>query len=90
MWFLLGMLIGALAGCLVCVRYLRREIAADIGPRLQRIQLQLDNLETALNLALVTRYADLTGRLPQEPSLVPSSAIPPRPRLPEPPFGTYG
>lgn len=85
--FLLGALIGALAGCLICVRYLRREIAADIGPRLQRIQLQLDNLETALNLALVTRYADLTGRLPQEPPVIPSSVIPPRPRPPESPFG---
>ena len=48
MWFLVGALIGALAGCLIWGRYLRREIAADIGPRLQRIQLQLDNLETAL------------------------------------------
>lgn len=82
MWFLLGTLIGGLAGCLICVRYLRREIAADIGPRLQRIQLQLDNLEMALNLALVTRYADLTGRLPQELQVIP------RPRPPEPPFGS--
>jgi hypothetical protein len=89
MWFLLGALVGALMGCLVCVRYLRREIAADIGPRLQRIQLQLDNLETGLNLALVTRYADLAGRLPQEPVAIPSPAIQPRPRLSEPPFGTY-
>ena len=88
MWFLLGTLLGVLAGCLVCVRYLRREIAADIGPRLQRIQLQLDNLETGLNLALVTRYADLTGRLPHEPPVIPNAVIPPRPR-PSEPFGTY-
>ena len=81
MLFLLGTLIGALAGCLICVRYLRREIAADIEPRLKRIQLQLDNLETALNLTLVTRYADLTGRLPQEPQVIP------RPRSSEPPYG---
>jgi hypothetical protein len=80
MWFLIGALSGALAGCLIWGRYLRREIAADIGPRLQRIQLQLDNLEMALNLALVTRYADLTGRLPQEPLVIP------RPRPSEPPF----
>ena len=68
-------------GVLDLGRYLRREIAADIGPRLQRIQLQLDNLGTALNLALVTRYADLTGRLTQEPQVIP------RPRPSEPPFG---
>ena len=80
MTFLLGALLGTLAGCLLCLRYLRREIAADIGPRLQRIQLQLDNLEMALNLALVTRYAELTGHPPQEPTIIPGSVIPPRPR----------
>lgn len=85
---LIGTLIGALAGCLTCVRYLRREIAADIGPRLQRIQLQLDNLEMALNLALVTRYAELTGRASQESAVIPGSVSPPRPRWsPESPFG---
>jgi hypothetical protein len=74
MLFLLGMLIGTIAGCLICIRYLRREIAADIGPRLRRIQLQLDNLETAVNLAMVTRYADL------------ATSRPPRLRAPEPPL----
>jgi hypothetical protein len=88
MWFLLGALIGTLAGCLICIRYLRREIAADIGPKLRRIELQLDNLETAVNLALVTRYADLAGRPPQGPApVLPSSVIPPRPRPSESPFG---
>jgi hypothetical protein len=87
MWFLVGALIGALGGCLVCIRYLRREIAADIGPKLRRIQLQLDNLETALNLALVTRYADLAGRPPQAPVL-PRSVVAPPPRPSESPFST--
>jgi hypothetical protein len=88
MWFLLGALIGALAGCLICIRYLRREIAADIGPRLRRIQLQLDNLETALNLALVTRYVDLSAGLPQRLPVLPNLVVPPRPRPPGSPFGT--
>jgi hypothetical protein len=74
MLFLLGMLIGTIAGCLICIRYLRREIAADIGPRLRRIQLQLDNLETAVNLAMVTRYVDL------------AEIRAPRPQAPEPPL----
>jgi hypothetical protein len=64
--FLVGALLGVLAGGALCVRYLRREVAADIGPRLRRIQLQLDNLETAINLTLVTRYAELSGRLPHD------------------------
>ena len=56
MWFLLGALIGALTGCLICIRYLRREIAARHRTQLRHIELQLDNLESAVNLALVTRY----------------------------------
>ncbi len=86
MLFLLGMLIGTVAGCLICIRYLRREIAADIGPRLRRIQLQLDNLETALNLAMVTRYADMAEGLAWRPPAPPHAVAPPRPRAPRPPF----
>lgn len=85
MFFLLGMLIGTIAGCLICIRYLRREIAADIGPRLRRIERQLDNLETAVNLGMVTWYADMAGGLQRVP--VPANVVaPPRSMAPEPPF----
>jgi len=57
--FILGTLLGILGGGALCVRYLRHEIAADIGPQLRRMQGKLDNLEAALNLALMTEYADL-------------------------------
>jgi hypothetical protein len=86
MWFLLGMLIGTIAGCLTCIRYLRREIAADIGPRLRRIEIQLDNLETALNLAMVTRYADIAEGLPRWLPVPPQAVVPPRPHASKPPF----
>jgi len=72
--FVLGALLGILAGGALCVRYLRREVAADIGPRLRRLQLQLDNLETAINLALVTRYAELSGRPLRDPTFPPPDA----------------
>ena len=85
MLFVLGMLIGTIAGCLICIRYLRREIAADIGPRLRRIELQLDNLETAVNLGMVTRYADMAGGLHRLPAPL-NAVVPRRPRAPEPPF----
>jgi hypothetical protein len=65
--FLLGTLIGVLAGGTLCVRYLRHEIAADIGPRLRRLQLQLDSLESALNLVLITRYAEIGNQAAREP-----------------------
>ena len=65
--FLLGTLIGVLMGGALCVRYLRHEIAGDVCPQLRRLQLQLENLESAVNLALVTRYAEIAGQAPREP-----------------------
>jgi hypothetical protein len=64
--FLVGALLGVLVGGMFCVRYLRHEIAADISPTLRRMRAQLDNLETAMNLELATRYAELGERLPRD------------------------
>ena len=58
--FLVGALLGVLMGGALCVRYFRREVAA-IGPKLKRMQLQLDNIETELNLAIATRHAELSA-----------------------------
>jgi hypothetical protein len=66
--FLVGAMLGVIMGGTLCVRYLRREIAADIGPRLRRVELQLDNIETQLNLAIVTRYAELSSRSLGDPA----------------------
>jgi hypothetical protein len=73
--FTMGMLLGVLGGGAVCVRYLRHEIAADIGPQLRRMHGKLDNLEAAVNLALMTRYADLSMtqlQPPRPPALAPT------------------
>jgi len=67
MVFAIGLLSGVLGGGALCVRYLRHEIAADIGPGLRRVQMQLDNLETELNLALATRLGDLLRAQAQAP-----------------------
>jgi hypothetical protein len=71
--FFLGALLGVLLGGTLCVAYLRQEIAAGINPRLRRIELQLDTIVSQLNLAIMTRHAELgarsTGRtqgLPQQ------------------------
>jgi hypothetical protein len=69
--FVLGALLGVLAGGALCVYHLRTAIAGDIGPQLKRMhadidpqlrrmQNQLDNIESAVNLALATRYAELS------------------------------
>jgi uncharacterized membrane-anchored protein YhcB (DUF1043 family) len=60
---LLGLLMGILLGAAVCARYLRQEIAANIGPRLRRIELQLDTLRAEVNLATEARLAALTKRI---------------------------
>jgi hypothetical protein len=65
--FLLGALLGAILGGMLCARYLRQEISANIGPRLKGIQLQLDIIEAALNLAITTRYTELIGRSSVDP-----------------------
>ena len=61
--FLVGILLGALIGAMLCVRYLRQEIAGNVGPQLRRIQAQLDALEAEVNLALQVRHAELSSRL---------------------------
>ena len=69
--FLVGLiflLCGVLMGGALCVSYLRREVADDIGPKLKRMQLQLDNIETELNLAITMRHAELTTCSSSSPS----------------------
>ena len=36
--FLIGLQLGVLIGAVFCIRYLRRELSADIGPKLKRMQ----------------------------------------------------
>lgn len=55
-------------GAAACARYLRQEIAANIGPRLRHIELQLDTLRAELNLATEARLAALSKRIDQERS----------------------
>lgn len=57
--FFLGALLGVLLGGTLCVSYLRQEIAAGISPKLRRVEFKLDTIESQLNLAIVTRTAEL-------------------------------
>jgi hypothetical protein len=63
---LLGLLTGLLVGAVACARYLRQEIAANIGPRLRPIELQLETLQAELNLATEARLAALRKHIDQE------------------------
>ena len=68
--FLVGALLGALMGGALCVRYLRQEIAANIGPKIRHIQLQLDNIlgRAEPRHHHTTRHAKLSARLPRQPA----------------------
>ncbi|HEX4722432.1 MAG TPA: hypothetical protein VH333_07950 [Pseudonocardiaceae bacterium] len=57
--FLLGALLGLVVGVICCVRYVRQELTARIGPTMDLMQLQLDNVQSAVNLALATWHAQL-------------------------------
>jgi uncharacterized membrane-anchored protein YhcB (DUF1043 family) len=63
---LLGLLMGLLIGAVVSARYLRQEIAANVGPRLRHIELQLETLRAELNLASEVRLAALNRYVDQK------------------------
>jgi hypothetical protein len=56
---LLGALMGFLIGGAFCVRYLRHEIAANMGQRRWSIEPRLELLSAELNLATGARLAPL-------------------------------
>jgi hypothetical protein len=82
MVILVATLLGLLAGGVVCLYYLRSTVTGDIGPQLKRMhadidpqlrrmQNQLDNIESAVNLALASRYAELS-QLSWTPPAIPA------------------
>lgn len=70
--FVLGTLLGMLAGGAVVVHHLRAEIAANIGPTLERMQNQLDLIESAVDIALAKWYEALRHYPPRPPEIPPS------------------
>jgi len=79
----LGSLFGALAGAVLCARYLRSALVDELGPRLERIYADLDpqirEMQDQLNLiqsevssALAIWYAEM-GRIPPRPPAVPAA-----------------
>ena len=63
MGILLGLLIGFAIGAAVLARFIRQEMAANIGPRLRSIELQIDTLRAEVNLATELRLASLNKRI---------------------------
>lgn len=57
--FLIGALLGLVLGAALCVRYLRQELTARIGPTMDLVLLKLDNVHSAVNVALANWHAEL-------------------------------
>lgn len=57
--FLIGTLSGLVLGAALCVRYLRQELTARIGPTMDLLLLKLDNVHSAVNIALANWHAEL-------------------------------
>ncbi|MGH3795538.1 MAG: hypothetical protein ACRDSP_11675 [Pseudonocardiaceae bacterium] len=57
--FLIGALLGLVLGAALCVRYLRQELTARIGPSMDLLLLKLDNVHSAVNIALANWHAEL-------------------------------
>jgi len=85
--FVVGTLSGLLMGGALCLYYLRSTIAGDIGPQLRRmhadidpqlrrVQNQLDLIESAVNVAMATWYAEMSSN-PPRPHAIPA----PRPNV---------
>jgi hypothetical protein len=73
--FLVGALLGMMTGGFVAVRYLRREIAADIEPKLRRVLAQLDIIQSGLDLGIVTRLQERIQELGTRPPRGPTDRL---------------
>lgn len=65
--FVIGALLGVVVGAAICVRYIRQELTARIGPTMELLRLQVENLQSAVNIALANWHAELHGH--QQPDL---------------------
>ena len=59
MLLLVGILLGTGVGTTVCIKYLKQEMTARVAPSLDLMRLQLDNVPSAVNLALANWHAEL-------------------------------
>jgi hypothetical protein len=69
--FFAGALLGALAGSIACVRYVRQEMTANIAPGLRRLQFQVDSLETEIRLTVTEWLVEMTKRHKEPPPTLP-------------------
>ena len=62
----LAVLMGFLAGMLACAKYLRQEIAANVGPRLAHIEQLLRTLIAEVRLDSLERLNKRIDQVPPE------------------------
>jgi hypothetical protein len=62
----LGALIGVVVGAAICIRYIKEEMTGRVGPTMELLRLQLDNVQGAVNLALANWHAELHKHEPRQ------------------------
>jgi len=70
--FLIGALLGLVLGAALCMRYVRQEVTARIGPTMDLVLLKLDNMHSAVNIALANWHAELHRHPQQHPQQDPT------------------
>jgi hypothetical protein len=64
---LVALLLGVLIGTLLRARYIRQGVIDDLGPKLSRMQGQLNTIEAELAYMVSARYAEVNARPLSEP-----------------------
>jgi hypothetical protein len=64
---LVALLLGVLIGTLLRARYIRQGVIDDLGPKLSRMQGQLNTIEAELAYMVSARYAEVSARPLAEP-----------------------
>jgi hypothetical protein len=64
---LVALLLGVWIGTLLRVRYVRQGVIDELGPKLSRMQGQLNTIEAELSYMVSARYAELNARPLVEP-----------------------
>jgi hypothetical protein len=78
--FVIGALTGLVVAGSLCVHHFRSAITGDIGlqlkrmhadidPQLRRIENQIGLIESAVNVALATLYAEMSSNPPRPPAI---------------------
>jgi hypothetical protein len=57
--FFIGALLGVLVGAVVCVRWVKQEMTAQVAPRMHLMETRMSTLQSSVDLALSKWHEDM-------------------------------